>query len=147
MVGGRADQVSIMKAYAEDLRIEEFVTFTGTVPSTEIPSYMSSASIVVSPRSGGTNTPLKIYEYMKSGIPIVATDRLTHTQTLDRTTAHLVPATASGIAGGILRLLDDHDYAKKLSNAAMHKADALYSDRAYIDRVSRFYGTVLEGAL
>ena len=40
--------------------------------------------MLVSPRSRGTNTPLKIYQYLRSGKPIVATRLLTHTQVLER---------------------------------------------------------------
>ena len=40
--------------------------------------------VLVSPRSRGTNTPLKIYQYLRSGKPIVATRLLTHTQVLER---------------------------------------------------------------
>ena len=38
--------------------------------------------MLVSPRIRGTNTPLKIYSYLRSGRPIVATNLLTHTQVL-----------------------------------------------------------------
>ena len=45
--------------------------------------------MLTSPRSKGTNTPLKIYQYLRSGKPIVATRLLTHTQVLDDDTAML----------------------------------------------------------
>ena len=52
---------------------------------------MSQAcDILVSPRIRGTNTPLKIYSYLRSGKPIVATDLLTHTQVLSPDVARLV---------------------------------------------------------
>ena len=38
----------------------------------------------------GTNTPLKIYSYLRSGKPIVATNLLTHTQVLTPDIAKLV---------------------------------------------------------
>ncbi len=49
----------------------------------------SQADILVSPRIKGTNTPMKIYSYLQSGKPILATDMPTHTQVLSRTTAML----------------------------------------------------------
>jgi glycosyltransferase involved in cell wall biosynthesis len=114
------------------------------VPSNEIPSYLSAAEVIASPRSSGTNTPLKLYEYMKSGVPLVATDRYTHTQTLDSETAHLVPATAEGMAQGICKLLEDRNYAQGLADGARRKAARLYSDEAYMARVAEFYANVFQ---
>jgi glycosyltransferase involved in cell wall biosynthesis len=73
---------------------------------------------------------------------MVATDKYTHTQTLDPGIAHLVPATVSGMAEGILKLLNDREYATRLADEAMKKADKLYSDRVYLFRVSDFYSNV-----
>jgi len=56
--------------------------------------------VLVSPRSSGTNTPLKIYQYLRAGRPIVATRLLTHTQVLSDQTAILTPATAVDFAAG-----------------------------------------------
>ena len=56
--------------------------FTGQQPAREIPAFVEACDILVSPRIRGTNTPLKIYSYLRSGRPIVATNLLTHTQVL-----------------------------------------------------------------
>jgi glycosyltransferase involved in cell wall biosynthesis len=146
MVGGRAGQVEAMRQHVEELGIRESVSFSGTVPSSEIPSYLKAADVIASPRSSGTNTPLKLYGYMRSGVPLVATDKYTHTQTLDPGVAHLVPATVSGMAEGILRLLTDREYALRLADCAMKKADKMYSDRVYLLRVSDFYSSVFRTA-
>jgi len=52
----------------------------------------------VSPRSRGKNTPLKIYQYLRSGKPIVATNLLTHTQVLDAAVAELTGPTPKPLA-------------------------------------------------
>ena len=57
----------------------------------------SPRDVLVSPRSRGTNTPLKIYQYLRSGKPIVATRLLTHTQVLSDETAILTGATPRGV--------------------------------------------------
>lgn len=142
MVGGRPEQIDELRGRVRNLQLTAFVTFSGTVPSSEIPSFLKSADVIASPRSSGTNTPLKLYGYMRSGVPLVATDKHTHTQTLDHAVAHLVPATSSGMSQGILKLLNDREYAMGLARKGIEKADQMYSDQAYLDRVSRFYTSV-----
>ena len=139
MVGGRPEQVEEMKRHVQALGIGKSVSFSGMVASDEIPSFLKAADVIASPRSEGTNTPLKIYGYMRSGVPLVATDKYTHTQTLDATIARLVPATREGLADGILTLLNDRAYATSLAQAALQKAEAEYSDQAYLEKVAEFY--------
>ncbi len=62
----------------KELRLEESVIFTGTVPYKEVPMYMASADICLAlfPINVVTFTksPLKVYEYMASGKVVVARD-------------------------------------------------------------------------
>ena len=71
--------------------------FAGQRPAEEIPLFLDAADVLVSPRSSGTNTPLKIYQYLRSGRPIVATRLLTHTQVLDDEVAILTDGDAGRI--------------------------------------------------
>ena len=77
-----------------------------------------AADVLVSPRSRGTNTPLKIYQYLRSGRPIVATRLLTHTQVLSDDSAFLTPRPPEGFAAGILAALDDPDEPARVGAAA-----------------------------
>ena len=61
---------------------------------------------------GGTNTPLKIYSYLRSNRPIVATRLVTHTQVLDDTCACLVEPTADALAAGLRRMIE-HPEARR----------------------------------
>ena len=60
----------------------DVMVFTGQQPATRDPAFVQACDVLVSPRIRGTNTPLKIYSYLRSGKPIVATNLLTHTQVL-----------------------------------------------------------------
>ena len=82
--------------------IGDVTIFAGERPAGDIPAYLLAADVLVSPRSRGTNTPLKIYQYLRSGRPIVATRLLTHTQVLSDETAILTGASAGEFAAGIL---------------------------------------------
>ena len=69
----------------------------------EIPYYLKASDVLVSPRMLGTNIPLKIYSYLKSGIPVVATDLYTHTQSISSEVAILVNPRPEDFAEGIKR--------------------------------------------
>ena len=107
IVGGRTDQIEGFERRASELDIGAQVRFTGVVPSSHVPSYLELADVLVSPRERGNNTPLKIFSYLRSGRPIVATDILSHTQVVDRRACVLAPPSASGLAKGIGMLLAD----------------------------------------
>lgn len=146
LVGGNAQQVDDYRARAAALGLAERVTLVGTVPPADIPAYLAATDVIVSPRSSGTNTPLKIYGYLRSGVPLVATGIYTHTQTLDESIAELVPPTAAGLAAGIGRVLDDRNYAAALARAARQRAEREFSDAAYIRKVAEFYGLLFPAA-
>lgn len=78
------------------------VVFLGKKPPEEIHDFLSAADVLVSPRRRGMNPPAKIYTYMQSGTPIVATHIPAHRAVLDDDSAILVDASPQGIADGIL---------------------------------------------
>ena len=119
------------------------VVFAGRRPPEEIPRFVAACDILVSPRTAGTNTPLKIYSYLRSGRPIVATDLRTHTQVLDRETAALVEPEPEAFAAAIRRLIDSPDERAQLARAARALADARYSPDAYVARTAEAYELLL----
>jgi glycosyltransferase involved in cell wall biosynthesis len=134
LAGGNAQQVAAAHRDAERAGIAHATVFAGERPSSEIPAFLDAADVLVSPRSRGTNTPLKIYQYLRAGRPIVATRLLTHTQVLDDEVAILTEATADGFAAGIARGLSDPDASAALGARAARLAATKYSYEAYLDR-------------
>lgn len=139
VVGGKPEQVAQYKQKADQLGVSEKFIFTGQRPPEEIPEFMKLADILVSPRIAGNNTPLKIYSYLRSGIPIIATDHLTHTQVLNSDVAVLTDCTPSAFAGGMLRVLDDRHYGETLSRNAQELAAREYSYEAYLQKTKESY--------
>ena len=119
------------------------VVFAGRRPPEEIPRFVAACDILASPRTAGTNTPLKIYSYLRSGRPIVATDLRTHTQVLDRETAALVEPEPEAFAAAIRRLIDRPGERARLARAARALADARYSPDAYVARTAEAYELLL----
>ena len=134
LAGGHPDQVERARRDARELGIGASTVFVGERPAEEIPAYLDAADVLVSPRSRGKNTPLKIYQYLRSGKPIVATNLLTHTQVLDASVAELTDPTADAFGAGILRVVRDRDRAVALSRAARALADTRYTYEAYVQR-------------
>ncbi len=134
MVGGSPAQVAAAIAQTEAAGIRSATIFAGQRPAEEVPAYLDAASVLVSPRSSGTNTPLKIYQYLRSGRPIVATRLLTHTQVLDDDVAVLTEPTPDGFAAGILELIADPGRAAAVAARARALAETKYSYEAYLRR-------------
>jgi glycosyltransferase involved in cell wall biosynthesis len=134
LAGGRPDQIAAAKADAAHVGLGGAAIFPGQRPAEEIPLFLDAADVLVSPRSSGTNTPLKIYQYLRSGRPIVATRLLTHTQVLDDQVSILTPATAEGFAAGILSAIQDPAHGRAIGERARVLAETKYSYEAYLAR-------------
>jgi glycosyltransferase involved in cell wall biosynthesis len=134
IVGGKQEQVAALQSQAQQLGIADVVQFIGHRPLAEIPLYMAIADILISPRSKGTNTPLKLYTYLRSGKPILATAIYSQTQVLSPETAMLVPPTPEGLAQGALQLLRDPESASAMGRCGQQFAEEHYSWRVFLER-------------
>ena len=141
VVGGDPAQVDEAKRRVEEARAP--VLFAGRRAPEEIPRFVAACDILVSPRTAGTNTPLKIYSYLRSGKPIVATNLRTHTQVLSDQTARLVAPDAEAFADAIRQLIDQPDDGERLARAARVLADTRYSRDAYVERTAAAYAQLL----
>lgn len=139
LVGGKPEQVEKQCLLAQELGIAEMVCFVGQRPLEEMPQYMALADILLSPRSGGTNTPLKLYTYLRSGKPILATDIYSHNQILTSRMAMLVPPTKEGLAQGALELLNNPELAQRLGAYGQSVAEKNYSWPVFLDKNSHAY--------
>jgi glycosyltransferase involved in cell wall biosynthesis len=135
VVGGEPAQVEAAAATARR-RGAANVVFTGQQPAREIPAFVAAAAVLASPRIRGTNTPLKIYSYLRSGTPIVATNLLTHTQVLSAEVARLAPPEPGPFAAAIAGLLDDPAAGRTLAAAARRLSDERYSREVYLSRTA-----------
>jgi glycosyltransferase involved in cell wall biosynthesis len=137
LAGGKPDQVERLRREARAAGIEAVTVFAGERPASDIPAYLLACDVLVSPRSRGTNTPLKIYQYLRSGKPIVATRLLTHTQVLSDETAILTGTSPREFAEGILTALADPARAAGIGQRARELAETKYSYEAYLERTRR----------
>jgi glycosyltransferase involved in cell wall biosynthesis len=133
IVGGTKDQIEEYSSIARDYGLESDTIFTGRVAQEQVKYYSGKASVLVSPRTTGTNTPLKIYEQLASGIPLVATRIYSHTQVLNDEVALLVEPEAKDMARGIIAALDGH--GQQVAQNAKHFYEQNYSRPIYVQKM------------
>ncbi|MBI3391696.1 MAG: glycosyltransferase family 4 protein [Nitrospirae bacterium] len=117
VVGGESGQVDSYRKRAEDGGTGTSIRWLGRRPLEEMPGFLSAADVLVSPRIEGLNTPMKIYNYLQSGRPLVATDLPTHTQVLGGDVAVLCAPSPGPFAEGIVAILRDPERGARLGEA------------------------------
>lgn len=139
IVGGGDERIRTYREEARRRDVAESVHFVGPRPLEQLGDLLRQAQVLVSPRTRGRNTPMKIYSYLDSGTPVVATRRLTHTQVLDDDIAVLVDAEPEAFGRGIARLLVDDELGERLAGAARVRVREEYSREAFERKVGQFY--------
>ena len=137
LVGGTTQQVEVATNTVASLGIADSVILTGRVSKSIASRYTSLASVLVSPRLHGTNTPLKIYEQLASGKPLVATRIWSHTQVLDETVCILVDPEPQSIARGLLRAISDPEFARQVVARARALYEREYARPVYERKIQR----------
>jgi glycosyltransferase involved in cell wall biosynthesis len=142
IIGGNEDSIRKYQQKSSALGVAARVRFFGPRPLASMAFMFAQADILVSPRIKGINTPMKIYSYLQSGKPILATDLPTHTQVLDRTTAMLAEPKPDKFAAAMLNLLDNPLLCRQLAQCAVELANEKYSLQAYTDTVEKIYSWI-----
>lgn len=103
----------------------ENVRFLGFVPHGEIPDYLSAADLLVLPNSGRgdsahATSPLKLFEYMASRRPIVATEIPAFCGILghDENAWLVAPDAPEALAAGIAALAGEPEHGERLAAKA-----------------------------
>jgi len=143
IVGGSKREHEIAGRQAAALGAGRKLVFIEKVPPSRVSLYVSLADVLVSPRLSGTNTPLKIYSFLKSGKPLVATNLWTHTQVLDEKIAVLVAPEPGSLAEGLAFALHSGEAAAR-ARAAKEMAQNEYVYPRYLEKISLTLQMVVE---
>ncbi len=133
LVGGQPDLVEHYRNEVDQRGLSLYFHFTGRRALEEMPRLLGSADVLVSPRCHGMNSPLKLYSYLRSGKPIVATDILAHTQVLNSDVALLTKAEPRAFADAIVSVLEDDTLATRLGREARRFFDNRYPQGAVLE--------------
>ena len=164
LIGDHRERQSRLESQMKELGITDHTTFTGPVPQEEVPRLLSICSVLAAPfapelddarreqyrKFGFWWSPLKIFEYMASGRPVVTPD-------LGMVPNYLGVRDSAGGCGLIypqgdvqkltehlITLLRDRELARKLGEEGRKRVEHLFNWRtiAHITRMA--YLSVLE---
>lgn len=142
VIGGDEESLRRYKALAADLG--ESVRFLGPRPVERLGAYLRRATVLVSPRIHGENTPMKVYSYLDSGRPVLATRLPTHTQVLTDDIARLADPEPGAMGRALAELLRDAVLRERLARAAREFAQRELTREAFEGKLLRFYDSVEE---
>ena len=142
IAGGHPASIDYYRRRAAKLGVAGSVHFIGPWPSAELGRLLAGADFLVAPRIRGVNTPMKIFPYLHSGRPVLATKLPTHTQLLDDSVALLAPAEPAGMAQAMIRLAQDEYLRRTLGAAGKRFVQTNHLPIHYKARVNRLYDLV-----
>ena len=159
---GRTDVVAVMIGAGPELdrvRAEaaglDTVVLTGAVAHARMPACLAAADIGIAPfdvaahkqlQLGFYWSPLKVFEYMAAGLPVVAPDidRLRHIVRHEREGLLYDPSASDGLANVIERLRDPA-LRTALGGAARKRVETEFSWAAHCRRLEQAIAEVLDG--
>lgn len=142
IIGGSDQHIAQAKARVASLNANSRIHLVGRKPLTKLGEYLSFGDILASPRVRGNNTPMKIYSYLHSGIPIIATELPTHTQVLTQEVAVLCKPTVKEFSVGLLALLRDRALQQRIGTNAKNLAEERYTLKVFAQGLNELYDRV-----
>ena len=141
VVAGRGNYIDRYRRLAADEGVPEDIIFAGFIPEDEMPLYFNSADLLVLPscdRAEGFG--MVLIEAQACGTPVIGTDVGGIPFAVDDGVTGLIvpPGDVSGLAGAIVRVLDDPDLYRAMAENGPRRVRDLFtwekSARVY-DRV------------
>jgi glycosyltransferase involved in cell wall biosynthesis len=143
IVGGHPAESDLerLRERAVTLGLDHRIHFTGLVPPAAVRRELLDASVLVLPNtdtgiSQRYTSPLKLFEYLAAGRPVVASDLPAFREVVEhgRTAWLVAPGDATALAAGISRVIADPTLAQDLARAAFAAAQR-YTWTARAERI------------
>ena len=142
LVGGTDPDKMVLSGGSQDLLEAGSLRLLPPQPRSEISKFLALASILVSPRRNGQNLPLKIFDYLASGKPVVVMDSAPIRAILDQNIAMIVNPSTNELGEVITQLLQNPERSKQLGMAARDYAERHLGWKAFVELVSHIQDQV-----
>ena len=142
LVGDGAARQTMMQRAAE-LGLADAARFTGLVPHDQVPRLLAAADVAVVPYPPMETdlwlSPLKLFEYMASGMAIIASavGQLTEVVQDGRNGLLVPPGDVPAMAAALQRLIVDPTLRSRLGRQAREDAKRKHSWEHYLSRLER----------
>ena len=114
-------------------------------PRRQIPVYMELADFLVLPRVAADNVPLKLFDYMASGTPIIATRGPAHEPLLDDSRAFMSEPTVEALSATLVDACASRQRSEALARAARSYATENFGWDQFVEFVRNTYNDTLNG--
>jgi glycosyltransferase involved in cell wall biosynthesis len=141
---GATDDRHAVSAPLRDPAVARRVRLVSRRPSHEVPMYLALADCLVSPRRGTDNVPLKVFDYMGSGRPIIATRGRAHEPLLTPERALLCDGTPEALCEAILQAAANPAQGQALAQNARAYANRHFGWVPFVDFIRTTYSHVLD---
>ncbi|QOV23036.1 glycosyltransferase family 4 protein [Anabaenopsis elenkinii] len=102
------------------------VILTGFLKESEKLNYLAASDLAINPMFSGSGTNIKMFDFMAAGLPVISTPiGARGILQLKNPTIHI--CNENEFINGIQKVLQDHDYAKSLSQSARNLVEKKYS--------------------
>jgi glycosyltransferase involved in cell wall biosynthesis len=134
-----------MEQRSNELNVSHAVHFIGRIPHADVPGYMASADIAIVPypKMDQKNwlSPLKLFEYMASARPIVASavGQVVNIIQHEENGLLVPPDDVTQMADAIMRLVADKELRMRLGKQARNDAIQHHSWEEYLSRLENVF--------
>lgn len=143
LVGGGEDRL-ILERQVEERGLQGHVLFVGAVPPAQVPHYLTLGDLAVDPvrddAVARARSPLKVFESMACGLPVVTGDVGDRREILGDGQAGLLvaPGDPCALAEGIVSLLSDPLRRREMATAGRERVERYMWDRL-VERFLQVY--------
>jgi glycosyltransferase involved in cell wall biosynthesis len=127
LVGGSETDIAEYRALANQRGIEGRVIFKGRVKHREVPLYLSLCDVLVAPFPDAPHyrfymSPIKLFEYMAAGRPIIATALPSIEEIIGDAGILIQPDDAQAICDAVKRYRHDPEVRRQYSSRALARS-------------------------
>jgi glycosyltransferase involved in cell wall biosynthesis len=125
---GKTDYVDQLKSRLSTAAGER-VRFTGTIPHSQLQEHLEQADCFLHPSVWGEPFPLAVLEALAAGVPVVASRIGGLPESIEDGISGLLvtPDNSGELADAILRLVQDEELQRSMSQAARERAEDAFS--------------------